>query len=62
MRPYQVVEIIPQVSIRIAILNGVVMEGYVNGSKLKRFYGPLTLKTLQIIHDNQKRKKDEKLA
>ena len=62
MGTYQVVEIMPQVSVRIATLDGVVMEGYINGSKLKPFYGPLTLQTLQTIHDNQKRKKEERLA
>ena len=41
--PYQVVEITLQGAVRIATLDGVVMEGYINGSKLKRFYGPLTL-------------------
>ena len=35
--PYQVVEITPQGAVRIARLDGVVMEGYINGSKLKRF-------------------------
>ena len=38
------------------------MEGYINGSKLKRFYGPLTLHTLQTLHGNQRRKREEKLA
>ena len=56
MGPYQVVEIMPQGAVTIATLDGVVMEGYVNGSKLKRFYGPLTLQTLQTIHSNQRRK------
>ena len=42
--------------------DGVVMEGNINGSKLKRFYGPLTLHALQTIHSNQRRKKEEKLA
>ena len=62
MEPYQVVEIMPQDLVGIATLDGVVMEGYISGSKIKRFYGPLTLQTLQTIHDNQKRKKEEKLA
>ena len=38
------------------------MEGYINGSKLKRFYRPLTLHALQTIHSNQRRKKEEKMA
>ena len=38
------------------------MEGYINDSKLKRFYGPLTLHALQTIHGNQRRKKEEKSA
>ena len=62
MGPYQVVEITPQGAVRIATLDGVVMEGYINGSKLKRFYRPLTLHALQTIHGNQRRKKEEKLA
>ena len=62
MGPYQVVEITPQGAVRIAMLDGVVMEGYINGSMLKMFYGPLTLQTLQTIHGNQWRKKEEKLA
>ena len=62
MGPYQVVEITPQGAVRIATLDGVVMEGYINGSKLKRFYGPLTLYALQTIHSNQSRKKEEKLT
>ena len=62
MGPYQVVEITPQGTMRIATLDGVVMEGYINGSKLKWFYGPLTLHALQTIHGNQQRKKEEKLA
>ena len=61
MGPYQAVEIMPQGAVWIATLDGTVMEGYINGSKLKRFYGPLTLQTLQTIHSNQKRKKEEKL-
>ena len=52
MWPYQVVEITPQGAVRIATLDGVVIEGYINGSKLKKFYGPLTLQTLQTIHSN----------
>ena len=62
MEPYQVVEIMPQGAVRIATLDGVMMEGYINSSKLKRFYGPLTLQTLQTIHSNQRRKKEEKLV
>ena len=62
MGSYKVMEITPQGAVRIATLNGVVMEGYINSSKLKRFYGPLTLQTLQTIHNNQRRKKEEKLA
>ena len=62
MGPYQVVEITPQGAVRIATLDGVVMEGYINGSKLKRFYGPLTLHALQTLHGNQRRKREEKLA
>ena len=38
------------------------MEGYINGSKLRRFYGPLALHTLQTIHSNQRKKKEEKRA
>ena len=53
MGPYQVVEITLQGAVRIATLDGVVMEGYINGNKLKRFYGPLTLHALQTIHGNQ---------
>ena len=41
------VEITPQGVVRIATLDGVVMEGYINSSKLKRFYGPLTLQALK---------------
>ena len=52
----------PQGAVRIATLDGVVMEGYINGSKLKRFYKPLTLHALQTIHSNQRRKKEEKIA
>ena len=40
-------------SIWIATLD-VVTECYINGSKLKRLYGPLTLKVIQAIHkDNE---------
>ena len=62
MGPYQVMEITPQGAVRIATLDGVVMEGYINSSKLKRFYGPLTLHTLQTIHSNQRRRKEENMA
>ena len=62
MGQYQVVEIMPQGLVRIATLDKVVMEGYINRGKLKSFYGPLTLQTLETIHDNQKRKKEEKLT
>ena len=37
------------------------MDGYINGSKLKRFYGPLTLQTLQAIHRDQEQKKEQLL-
>ena len=36
MGPYQLVEIMPQATVRIATLDGVVMEGYINGSKLSK--------------------------
>ena len=59
MGPYQVVEITPQGAVRIATLNRVVMEGYINGSKLKRFYGPLTLHALQTIHKSTEKERRE---
>ena len=62
MGPYQVVEITPQGAVRIATLDGVIMEGYINGSNLKSFYGPLTLQTLQTLHSNQRRKKKGKVV
>ena len=54
------VEIMPQGAMRISTLDGVVMEGYINSNKLKRFCGPLTLHALQTIHSNQRRKKEER--
>ena len=54
-------EITPHGLVRITALDGVVIKGYINGSKLKRFYGPLTLQTLQVIHLDQKKKKEDKL-
>ena len=50
MGPYRVVEITPQGAVWIATLDGVIMDGYICGSKLISFYGPLTLQTLQAIH------------
>ena len=34
----------------IATIDRVVMEGYINGRKLKRLYVPLTRQTLQAIY------------
>ena len=52
MGPYLVVEIMPQGVVRIATLDGIIMDGYINGSKLMRFYGPLnTSKTTSHIKD-----------
>ena len=58
MGPYRVVEITPQGAVCIATLDGVIMDGYINESKLKRSYGLLTLQTLQAIHRDQERKKE----
>lgn len=61
MGPYRVVETTPQGSMQISTLDGVIMDGYINGSKLKRFHGPLTLQTLQAIHLDQEQKKEQLL-
>lgn len=61
MGPCCVIEITPQGAVRIATLDGVIMDGYINGSKLKRFYGPPTLQTLQAIHRDQEQKKEKLL-
>ena len=57
MGPYQVVEITPQWLVIIVMLDGVVMECYMNGSNLKRFFEPLTIETLQAIHKEQEQNK-----
>ena len=61
MDPYRVVEITPQGIVRIATLSGVIMDGYINGSKLKKLYRPLNLQTLQAIHRDQGQKKEQLL-
>ena len=53
METYQVVEIMPQMAVQNATLDGVVIDVYINGSKLKRFYGPLMLSMLQPIYKEQ---------
>ena len=52
MGVYRMVEITSQGAIRIATLNGVIMDGYINSTKIKRFHGPLMLQTLQAIHQD----------
>ena len=53
MGPFKVCEITPQGTIRVETLDGIETVGFSNGSKFKRHYDPLTIKTIQVARDKQ---------
>ena len=59
MVPFKVCEITPQGTIRVETLDGVETVGFLNGSKFKRYYDPLTIETIQVAHDKQAVKEKE---
>ena len=48
MGPFKVCEITPQGTIRVETLDGIETVGFLNGSKFKRYYDPLTIETIQV--------------
>ena len=59
MGPYQICEITPQGTVRVEILDGIETVGFLNGSKFKRYYDPLTIETIQVERDKQANKEKE---
>ena len=53
MGPFKVCEITPQGTIRVETLDGIETVGFLNGSKFKRYYDPLTIETIQVARDKQ---------
>ena len=51
--PYVVSEITKTGACRIRTLEGIDIPGFINGSKLKRYYGPLTLEALLITRQRE---------
>ena len=59
--PYRVCEITPQGTIRVETLDGVETVGFLNGSKFKRYYDPLSQKELHTIHQKNAAKAQAEL-
>ena len=59
MGPYQICKITPQGTVRVETLDGVETVGFLNGSKFKRYYKPLTIETIQVERDKQATKEKE---
>ncbi|RYA74216.1 hypothetical protein DD594_28485, partial [Enterobacter cloacae complex sp. 4DZ1-17B1] len=51
--PYRVCEITPQGTLRVETLDGVETIGFLNGSKFKRYYDPLSQEELRVIHQKK---------
>ena len=59
MGPFKVCEITSQGTIRVETLDGVETVGFLNGSKFKRYYDPLTIETIQVARDKKAAKEKE---
>ncbi|MCO5581925.1 hypothetical protein L7F22_035814 [Adiantum nelumboides] len=59
--PYRVCEITPQGTIRVETLDGIETVGFLNGSKFKRYYDPLSQEKLQEMHKKREAKKQAEL-
>ncbi|MCO5610456.1 hypothetical protein L7F22_064694 [Adiantum nelumboides] len=59
--PYRVCEITPQGTIRVETLDGNETVGFLNGSKFKRYYDPLSQEELQEMHKKREAKKQAEL-
>ncbi|MCO5604957.1 hypothetical protein L7F22_059132 [Adiantum nelumboides] len=59
--PYRVCEITPEGTIRVEILDGIEIIGFLNGSKFKRYYDPLSQEELQEMHKKREAKKQAEL-
>ena len=59
MGPNQICEITPQRIARIETLDGVETVKFLNGSKFKRYYNPLTIATIQVEWEKQANKEKE---
>ena len=59
MGPFKVCEITPQGTIRVETLDGIETVGFLNESKFKRYYDPLTIETIQVARDKQAAKEKE---
>ncbi|MCO5564752.1 hypothetical protein L7F22_018420 [Adiantum nelumboides] len=59
--PYRVCEITPQGTIRVETLDGIETIGFLNGSKFKRYYDPLSQEELQEMHKKKEAKKQAEL-
>ncbi|MCO5559123.1 hypothetical protein L7F22_012715 [Adiantum nelumboides] len=59
--PYRVCEITPQGTIRVETLDGIETVRFLNGSKFKRYYDPLSQEELQEMHKKKEAKKQAEL-
>ncbi|MCO5557534.1 hypothetical protein L7F22_011100 [Adiantum nelumboides] len=59
--PYRVCEITPQGTICVETLDGIETVGFLNGSKFKRYYDPLSQEELQEMHKKREAKKQAEL-
>ena len=59
MGPYRICKITPQGTVCVETLDGVETVGFLNGSKFKRYYDPLTIETIQVEWDKQANKEKE---
>ncbi|MCO5600411.1 hypothetical protein L7F22_054523 [Adiantum nelumboides] len=58
---YRVCKITPQGIIRVETLDGIETVGFLNGSKFKRYYDPLSQEELQEMHKKKEAKKQAEL-
>ncbi|MCO5563733.1 hypothetical protein L7F22_017380 [Adiantum nelumboides] len=59
--PYRVCKITPQGTICVETLDGIETVGFLNGSKFKRYYDPLSQEELQEMHKKKETKKQAEL-
>ena len=59
MGPYRICKITPQGTVRVETLDGIETVGFLNGSKFKRYYDPLTIETIEMAREKQAAKEKE---
>ena len=59
MGPFRICEIMPQGTVRVKTLDGIETVGFLNGSKFKHYYNPLTIETIEMAREKQAAKEKE---